>query len=279
MTMRRTVYLALLAGVMIGLAASLAAGSSRQVAVANGGCSNHSLRGPYGFAGEGQIFTPPGGSETADFASAGQVTFDGQGGLTGSEWESFNGVISPTTPAISFSGTYAVESDCTGSATIAGLKARLMLVERGQEVNIFATDFGVVAAGQITKQEIGQCSNATLHGVYSFAATGSQFGASGEAADFAVFARVVLDGRGNSTESANISVNGLQFQDTQQGTYTVQANCTGSASSKHLSGPFAGQTDHVNFVVVEGGKEIKFIAVNPGFVFSGSVDKQPMDAD
>jgi hypothetical protein len=279
MTMRRTVYLAVLSSLVLAVAAMLSAGSSRNSALAEGGCSNHSLHGPYGFAAEGQAFTP-GGAESADFASAGQVVFDGQGGLTGKEWESINGGISPTSPAISFSGSYTVTSDCLGTATIAGQRARLMLVERGQEVDIIGTDPGVTAAGQITKQQIGHCSIATLHGVYGFAASGSIGGAQSEAGDLAVLGRLVFDGRGTSTEESSASVNGQQLEATATGPYTVSSDdCTGTDTLTILSGPRTGQVDHVNFVIVEGGSEIKFIVTNSGFVFSGTVDKQPIGVD
>ncbi len=35
--------------------------------------------------------------------------------------------------------------------------------------------------------------------------------------------------------------------------------------------------ERVNFVIVERGAEIKFIAADPGAVFAGSIDKQPSD--
>jgi len=278
---RRSLPLALLSGVLIAAAATLVSGSSRQAAVAEDGCSNHSLRGAYGFAVEGQAFNPPGPGyhEFAEFADAGRIVFDGGGNLNGTDTESLNGLIST---GLTFSGTYSVQTDCTGTAVISGgitAKLRFMLVEGGQEVNVFDTDLGLVASGQITKQQLADCTNASLKGVYSFAVSGSVLGASGEAGDVAAFARLVVDGRGHSTESSNSSFNGAQVEDTQAGTYSVNPDCTGSAASTHTSGPLTGQVDHVNFVIVEGGAEVKVIVTDPGAVFAGTVDKQPMDAD
>ena len=276
--MRRTIPLALLSGVMIALAATLASGSSRQTAVADGGCSNHSLRGAYGFAVEGQAFGAN-GQESAEFADEGRTVFDGRGSFTGSGTESLNGAINP----VAFSGTYSVESDCTGMATIHGgltAQLRFMLVERGQEIDVIDTDPGIVATGQIVRQQVEGCTNASFKGVYSFATTGSFFAPTptgpAEAGDVAAFGRIVADGRGGDTEISQASFNGGQAADTQTGTYTVNPDCTGSARSTHHP---SNAVDTVNFVIVEGGAEAKFIVTNPGAVFVGTVDKQPMDAD
>jgi hypothetical protein len=84
--MRRTVPLALISGLTIGLAATLAAGSSRHAAVADEGCSNASVQGANGLADQGQAFSAT-GSEVAEIAVAGRIVFDGKGHLTGNEWE------------------------------------------------------------------------------------------------------------------------------------------------------------------------------------------------
>jgi hypothetical protein len=277
--MRRTVSLALVSGALIALAATLVSGSTRQTAVADEGCSNQSLRGAYGFAIDGQAFGAN-GQEAAEFADAGRIVFDGHGGLNGTDTESLNGLI---TTGLTFSGAYSVQAACTGTAVISGgitANLRFMLVEGGQEVNVIDTDPGLVAAGQISKQQLAGCTNANFKGVYSFATTGSFFapGATGpaEAGDVAAFGRIVADGRGNTTEDSAASFNGLQSADTQTGTYTVNPDCTGSATSTHHP---SGQVDQVNFVIVERGAEAKFIVTNPGAVFTGTVDRQPIEGD
>ncbi len=268
--MRRTVLLALLPGVMVALAATLASTSTSYRAHAQEGCSNHSLRGAYGFATDGQAFGPS-GTEFAEFASAGRIVFDGQGNLAGHETESLNGAISEPT----FSGTYSVLPDCSGTAQIhngQNASLRFMLVEGGQEVDVIDTDPGVVAAGQITRQQMTDCTMASFKGVYGFAGSGSVYGPGGELGDVAVFGRIEADGRGHTTESSNASFNGFQDADTQVGTYTVNADCTGTATSVHQR---TGQVDHVMFVLVEGGTEAKFVVTDPGVVLAGTVDRQP----
>ena len=272
--MRRTVRLALLPGVILGLAATLGSGSTSQSAYAREGCSDHSLRGAYGFASDGQVFDAS-GKEFAEVAAAGRVVFDGRGGLTGRETESFNGVITD----IPFSGSYSVQPDCTGTAIIHNGQTahlKLMLVEGGQEVNFIDQDLGVVAVGQISRQQLGRCTNASLKGTYNFASSGSFFAPPGELGDVAVFGHIEFDGRGHTTESASASINGFQQDIPQTGTYTVNPDCTGSAISTHTD---TGQQDFVNFVLVERATEVKVILTNPGAVFAGTVDKASSGED
>jgi hypothetical protein len=259
---------------MIGLAVVVASASTQRGARATEGCTNHSLRGAYGFASDGQAFGPA-GTEIADIAAAGRIVFDGHGNLTGRETESLNGVI--TMPSLS--GTYTVLPDCTGTATVHNGQTahlRFMLVEGGQEVNVIGTDRGVVAAGQITRQQLTNCTTASFKGVYNFAASGSIYGPGGEIGDIAAFGRIEADGHGHSTESSNASFNGFQDADTQVGTYTVKPDCTGTAASVHQR---SGQVDHVWFILVEGGAEAKFIVLDQGVVFAGTVDKQAHEDD
>jgi hypothetical protein len=268
--MRRTRPFALLPGMLIALAAILTSTGTSPRAYAHEGCSNHSLRGAYGFATDGQAFGAT-GAEFAEFASAGRVVFDGQGHLAGRETESVNGVITEPT----FTGTYSVLPDCSGTAQIHNgqtANLRFMLVEGGQELNAIDTDPGVVAAGQITRQQMTHCTLASFKGVYSFESTGSVYGPGGEAGDIAAFGRIQADGRGHTTESSQGSFNGFQDADTQLGTYTVNSDCTGMATSVHQR---TGQVDHVWFVLVEGGAEAKFVVTDPGVVFDGTVDRQP----
>jgi uncharacterized membrane protein len=271
--MRRTISLALLSGVMIALAATLATGSSRHAVLADEGCSNASLRGAYGFADQGQVFTA-GGSEAAEVAAAGRIVFDGKGGLTGTEWENFNGAIT----TIALNGEYSVQPNCTGQTVIRdGQTAHLKftLVARGQEANYFISDPGVVAAGQISRVQLKHCSDATLNGVYSFSASGSAFATSGELGDIAVSARIVFDGRGSATQTTNSSFNGFQSAAVESSTYSVNPDCTGSAIGSHAN----GTKEHINFVIVQSGGEIKFFGNEPGLVITGTLDKAPLGDD
>lgn len=76
------------------------------------GCSAASLQGTFAYTGTGFNVTPAGGA--APFAEVGTQTFDGKGGTTTTFTASANGNLFQ----ISFSGTYTVNSDCSGTMTL-----------------------------------------------------------------------------------------------------------------------------------------------------------------
>ncbi len=121
---------------------------------------------------------------------------------------------------------------------------RLLVVERGQEVNIIESDQGVVAAGQITRQDLQRCSHATFRGVYGFAASGSFFASPGnpsELFDLAGWTRIVADGRGHAAQQTSASVNGAYSEANETAMYTVNPDCTGTATIFHANRPRARQ--------------------------------------
>ncbi len=72
-------------------------------------CSLHSVAGTFGYAVTGSR------NGVGPVAGAGQLTFHRDGTISdGKQTVSFNGVIADET----YSGTYTVESDCSGSFTV-----------------------------------------------------------------------------------------------------------------------------------------------------------------
>jgi hypothetical protein len=78
-------------------------------------CSNRSLKGTYGYTVTGSILTNQGPLVAGQFAAVGRITFDGAGGVQTVRWLSDNGAIIPNDPG---SGTYSMNTDCTGSFNI-----------------------------------------------------------------------------------------------------------------------------------------------------------------
>jgi hypothetical protein len=70
-------------------------------------CSLSGVAGTYGYTTSGSI-------PTGAVAGVGHITLDSSGNATGAQTVSFNGVIVPE----ALSGTYSVNADCTGTATI-----------------------------------------------------------------------------------------------------------------------------------------------------------------
>jgi len=108
------------------------------LALGGEGCSNGSLKGDYAFTITGQIFHPDGTVDTR--VGVATASFDGAGNLAQDDFamsSSLGGPVpSPDTDPLSGfhtneTGTYTVNPDCTGNATIDfpnGIVIKLMLV-------------------------------------------------------------------------------------------------------------------------------------------------------
>jgi hypothetical protein len=108
-------------------------------------CSLATLHGTYIFAADGvQI----GGPDAGPFAYAGQIMYDGKGGVTEVYSLSFNGSISH---AVRETGRYTVNPDCTASEVDSGGGSTqhydTFLQPDGSQFTYVQTDSGVVSAG------------------------------------------------------------------------------------------------------------------------------------
>lgn len=110
-------------------------------------CSLQSLSGPYSY-----VFTGS-GKDHADrrgFSAVGLFVSDGNGNLTGTDTTSNSGVI---TTSRTWTGTYNLNADCTGTATFTGIGPMyLVLTNNNQNVNLIQTDQGSDVLGTAQQQ-------------------------------------------------------------------------------------------------------------------------------
>jgi hypothetical protein len=109
-------------------------------------CSNATLRGAYSDQDTGTIVG------VGPFAGVNIDSFDGKGNLTISGISSVNGSVFPGVE----SGTYQVNSDCTGTYTVSGggitVDAFFVIDNAGKELKIVITDPGNVITCIARKQ-------------------------------------------------------------------------------------------------------------------------------
>ena len=119
-------------------------------------CDNRILNGPYGFTLTGWRIPAPDTTMRSARAGVGLMVFDGRGILGGSETKSHDGIIIPLT----FTGTYTVYSDCTGTAHIVTTEPgqerdrnlNFVVVESGEQVMAIQSDQGRTNTVIATKQ-------------------------------------------------------------------------------------------------------------------------------
>jgi hypothetical protein len=200
-------------------------------------CTNASFTGVWGF----QIGT-----------AVGQLTSNGAGKITaGSDTVNQGGTILHQT----FTGTYSVAANCTGTLT-------LNFVGGGSATANFVLDNGNAGA-----QIIETTAGASAEG--SAAAKGTvTCGLTGTSVTFAALflgqntvglvddvAQVVLDGSGHVTGSGTFDVGGTIHATTITGTYTESTACKGTI---HIV-PKGLTALNFAFVVVNGGKELLLV--------------------
>ena len=228
---------------VVVFATMIAAGSASAAT-----CSNATVTGVWGyFVG----------------ASAGQFTADGKGNITsGSQTVSQNGVVSTQT----YTGTYSLAKNCTGSINInftggGTSSANIVADDANKGFQVISTDGGV-ASGFSLAQGVVNCG---LTGKKATLAA-NLFGKIVNTAAVAYVSQVMLDGKGKISGSGTFVVNGTVYSGAISGTYTENADCTGTAQ---ITPPSPLPMANFNFVVANGGKEIFLLETDPGTVVGG----------
>jgi hypothetical protein len=109
--------ISMIAAPIIMVCGLLFAGSRARANDEDTKCTNRTLRGDYGFVAQGVLIGIPGFPPEAQFRSVGVAHFDGKGNLTWQEHTVENG--KPLNADwVQASGTYTVNSNCTGTAVV-----------------------------------------------------------------------------------------------------------------------------------------------------------------
>ena len=148
MTRIFTVFVAM-AALMISVTAQKSAERSTK-SLAAPKCSASTLRGVYGHHFTGVFFISP--STPVPLASVGRTIFDGAGGITGNDTNSFGGTVA----SFELTGTYSVNEDCTGTMTVNesgfAISSNFVIVEEGKQILAVEINPGSVASGNLLRQ-------------------------------------------------------------------------------------------------------------------------------
>jgi uncharacterized protein (TIGR03437 family) len=234
-----------------------------QPEIGGGTCSNSSFNGPYFWLLSGAFV-----SAAAPGAELARIVTDGNGSFSGVAEDVINGVLSSHT----LSGTYTIQSSCTGIFTISvdsqsPFQAALQVVGGGGNALIaFSTPNGVFT-GTVHRQsaDSGSCSNASLSGSYGYLLVGS----SGNSL-FSDDGFVSADGNGNLTARSTVNLGGAISSAIGTGTYSVSASCAVAARLTDQRG------NTLNYLagVADDGATILFLRTDPTFTVAGQAVPQ-----
>ena len=221
-------------------------------------CTNATVKGTYGILSTGL------NGSLQPASSVDQILADGAGSLTGTATKSINGTI----VTFSFTGTYNIATNCTGTAIFNNQDGTIehgsIYLNNGNTgAFLIQTDSNHVQSSVGLAQGAASCTNLGVKHPYSFEATGTVIGTG----QVAMGGRLTLNGTGAITGTATLSLNGAIHSAVQvTGTYNINSNCTGSAAITPKGLP----TINLNLVVVNAGKEIMAVETDTNTIVAGT---------
>ncbi len=129
---------------------------------------------------------------------------------------------------------------------------------------LFGAIFLAALAGIAPAAQARSCSLQGVSGRYGYTTTGTipTLGA------VAALGHVTLDASGNLTGAQTASFNGAIVPETLSGTYTVNADCTGTATVNVFHGGVLARTTNLNVIFDDNERELRAIFMTPGTVLT-----------
>jgi hypothetical protein len=191
-------------------------------------CTNSLLSGTYFYTLNGSVIGLIGTTQPAPYAELGEMVADGQGNITGSSYTDQNGALANP----SLSGTYTVTPSCAGSMSLSinsvPLGINFQVVDGGRGMILaLATPSDVVVGGayRAVIAESTQCGNGSFAGNYGYLLNGMAGGT-----PYSEEGELTADGNGNLTVSSVLNRNGTISQVPGTGSYSLSADCSGTAA-------------------------------------------------
>ncbi len=118
------------------------------------------------------------------------------------------------------------------------------------------------------------CDATAFSGAFGYTLAGEVYDSYGYVYYLAANGRLTADGNGALTGADTLSLDGNVMKRKYTGTYTINADCTGSAQLQITDGTTLGSSANLDLVLVDSGKQVNLIQTDSSFIFSGSGKKQ-----
>jgi len=237
-------------------------------------CSNATVNGTYIYSTGGSVKTGT-GTATASYEEQGKLILDGNGNITGTTNTDVAGVLA-TLPV---TGTYTIQSNCSGSATLTttaqAVQLSLQVINGGGTVSASVTTSGL---GQLADAHFyrvasatgSQCGNGSAQGAYSLLISGGTYVGTTRTA-YENIAQIAFDGKGGVNVAGEVTTpttSATAWNGT--GTYVINADCTGTAQITTGSGT-------QNFLIAKiSGNTILFQESDAATAIAGSAAPQQL---
>ncbi len=240
-----------------------------QPQIGAGTCDSSSLNGNYSVTLSGRQLT----SVTPELFQSvlegvGTASFDGLSKVTFTLTENTNATASVSA---TLSGTYSIQSNCAGVLTITSgdsASYALGVFNSGSNYIITGQDGTYSLIGSGSTMPKTSCSLETLTGAYSF--NGNRFGLQSTTLASAGYLSGILtfDGAGNVSSGTWNETPGYQATSSVSvsGTYTVNSNCTATATVKDS----AGNSYAFVFTITAANGSFTATFANAQIIFTGS---------
>lgn len=200
-----------------------------QTQIGGGTCNSSSLNGAYAVTLSGRQINSSGNFASVIQAN-GSASFDGQSKVTITISADS---LSSVGTAVTWSGTYTIQANCTGSLTImtgGSPSFNLVVYNRGNDFLVAGTDATYSYSGSGNIQP-GTCSVNSFSGVYVVTGTGYALSGSAVAGVGNGTGLLQFDGQGHLTANVTVTASGAAPNALSlSGSYTVSSNCTASAA-------------------------------------------------
>ena len=234
-------------------------------------CTLASVKGTYGISTVGVGLN----GSAQPSSSVYQITADGAGHVTGLATKSIDGAIVTFT----FTGTYTIGSNCTGTATFTNQHGQVehdnfVLDSANKGAFLIQTDGNHVQSSfAVAQGTIPSCVDATMAHTYAIQLSGlvhgtGQFALTGQL----VFKEKTVGGTETDTISGNVglSKNGqITPSIAVTGTYSVNSDCTASATIT----PTGMSAINLNLVIVGSGTEVLAIETDNNTIVTGALQQ------
>lgn len=127
-----------------------------------------------------------------------------------------------------------------------------------------------IRVSPVVRAQDKTCDATSLTGAFGYSLTGTVYDQQYYTYLLGAAGRMTADGNGNLTGADTYNFDGTIAKRQYTGSYTVNADCTGSLSFTTTN----GNATHADFAIVNNGKEVNLVQTDAGWILTGVMKLQ-----